>query len=130
MTVRVRAERGGKARHLHNPSWHRTERSMGITNSRGGLPGTRGCARAQRMSARSGRPCMHACAAAASPAQSQHMTRTASRSGATHTELGPPRPHASDARDAREHTVRGPRSARAQARPTREGGVVGSGASG
>ena len=48
MTVRVRVERGGSERHLHNPSWH--ERSaMGIANSRGVLPGTRGRAGTQRV---------------------------------------------------------------------------------
>ena len=48
MTVRVRAERGGKARHLHNPSWRR-QSTMGIANSRGVLQGTRGRAGAQRV---------------------------------------------------------------------------------
>ena len=48
MTVRVRVERGGSERHLHNPLWH--ERSaMGIANSRGVLPGTRGRTGAQRV---------------------------------------------------------------------------------
>ena len=48
MTVRVRAERGGKARHLHNPSWRR-QSTMGIANSRGVLPGARGRAGTQRV---------------------------------------------------------------------------------
>ena len=43
--------------------------------------------------------------------QCQHMTCTASRSGATHAELGPPRRARVDARDARERMSHGPRSA-------------------
>ena len=82
---------------------------MGITNSRGVLPGTRGRAAGAALGldasacARSGR-------ARHSP-QCQHMTCTASRSGATHAELGPPRRARVDARDARERMSHGPRSA-------------------
>jgi len=113
--VRVGVEGGAQARHLHGPSWHRTERRMGIANSRGGLPGTRGCARALQVERSSERPCMHACEAAhASPAQSQHMTHP--RRGATCTGLGPPR-RARARRRTRERTSHGPRSA---ARRTRE----------
>ena len=51
--------------------------------------------------------------------QCQHMAHAASRSGATHTKLVPPRPHASDARDARAHRVWTARGPRARAWPTR-----------
>ena len=76
------------------------------------LPGTRGRTGTQRVQrlVLDARACARSGRARRSP-QCQHMAGAASRSGATHTELVPPRPRACDARDAREHTSHGPRSA-------------------
>ena len=76
------------------------------------LPGTRGRAGAQRVQRLSGCPCMRTERPRASlTSVPAHDPRSIPQRGATHTKIGPPRRARVDARDARERTSHGPRSA-------------------
>ena len=110
MTVRVRVERGGGERHLHTvPTLHGAAERHGHHQQPRRVAGTRGRAAGAALGL-DARACARSGRARHSP-QCQHMTHAASRSGVTHTELGPTRRARVDTRDARERTVHGPRSA-------------------
>ena len=110
MTVRLRVERGGGERHAAAHRVNPSRNAMGIANAccrvRAGARARSGC------SAWSGRPCMRTERPRASlTSVPAHDPRSIPQRGATHTKIGPPRRARVDARDARERTSHGPRSA-------------------
>ena len=127
MTVRVRAERVWQLRGTCT-TLHGTERSaMGIANSRGVLPGTRGCAGAQRVQRVVWTP-VHALGAAA------RVTRLSASTWPTQHPAAAPRTPSSSRRGrtpptraTHEHTVCGPRAApeRERGRPGGRSGRLG-----
>ena len=98
---------------------------MGIANAccrvRAGARARSGC------SAWSGCPCMRTERPRASlTSVPAHDPRSIPQRGATHTKIGPPRRARVDARDARERTSHGPRSASSASAAAEEGGPPGS----